>query len=359
MNPVTAINNRYQVFYKKFRALYRTFSNRKWAIRHSTGKTLTAAQKKEIKDFYRPYHSVSTLFHEYYTEKTGVYSVNYLPNDLYINYIDSFYNDAKKAVVLENKCYFQKMFPDVKQPEMVCYRMNRFWYVPSGERVGFAEIEKAVAAEKTVVVKQAAGSSGGHAVSFLDNNSEHYLTDFASTVAAIPDDIVVQRPIMQHEKLSALNSSSVNSLRIVSLLRKDDVKVYSVVLRMGVAGMRVDNESSGGINCGVREDGTLRSEAHIKETGKSYRSHPSSGVVFEGYAIPSFDRVIDTVKRMHPQIPHFRLVSWDFTVDEAGDPVFIEANLNCGGLHINQINNGPLFGEDTKQILDEVFHKSK
>ena len=283
MNPVTAINNRYQVFYKKLRALYRTYSTRKWATRHSAGKTLTAAQKKEIREYYRPYHSVSTLFHEYYTEKTGVYAVNYLPNDLYINYIDSFYNDAKKAVVLENKCYFQKMFPDVKQPEMVCYRLNRFWYTPAGERVGFAEIEKAVASEKTVVVKQAAGSSGGHAVSFLDNNSEHYLADFASTVAAIPDDIVVQRPIVQHEKLSALNSSSVNSLRIVSLLRKDDVKVYSVVLRMGVAGMRVDNESSGGINCGVREDGTLRWEknaayAPCELIEKSPEDYPQLGI---------------------------------------------------------------------------------
>ena len=126
---------------------------------------------------------------------------------------------------------------------------------------------------------------------------------------------------------------------------------------MGIAGMRVDNASSGGVDCGVTENGMLQAVAHSKTNGECYQKHPTSGIKFEGYIIPSYDKVIETVKYMHPQIPHFRLVSWDFTIDEKGDPIFIEANLNCGGLHINQINNGPLFGEDTKQILDEVFGK--
>ncbi len=134
MNPINALNNRYQVVYKKLQAAYRTLSTRRWTRRHSTGAKLTAAQIEEIKAFYRPYHNVTTLFHAYYTEKNGMYSAYYLPSDLYINYIDPYYNNAKKAVVLENKCYFQKMFPDMKQPERVCYRLNRIWYTDQGER---------------------------------------------------------------------------------------------------------------------------------------------------------------------------------------------------------------------------------
>ena len=55
---------------------------------------------------------------------------------------------------------------------------------------------------------------------------------------------------------------------------------------------------------------------------------------------------------------HSYLLRFPFSVDEDGDPVLIEANLNCGGVFINQINNGPLFGDDTKKILDEVFQKA-
>lgn len=356
MDVLTSVDRVYRALIKKLRTAYRTLALRRWVSRHSSGKGLTAEQEKEIKAFFKPYHSVTTRFHAYYTEKTGTYSVNYLPNDLYINYIDAFYNDAKKAVVLENKCYFKKMFPTLKQPEIVCYRLNRFWYTADDERIDFARAECLVAAEQAVVVKQAAGSSGGHDVTFLERGSETDLSAFSKVVSAISDDIIVQRPIRQHPQLAALNSSSVNSLRVVSLLREDDVKVYSSVLRMGVAGMKVDNEASGGVNCGVREDGTLRSDGHTKDSGKCYQTHPTSGVRFEGYPIPSYDKVIAAVEKAHPLIPHFRLVSWDFTVDEQGDPVFIEANLNCGGLHINQINNGPLFGDDTRQVLNEVFH---
>ncbi len=35
----------------------------------------------------------------------------------------------------------------------------------------------------------------------------------------------------------------------------------------------------------------------------------------------------------------------------------IEANLNQGELDFHQLNNGPLFGEDTIKVLDEVFGK--
>lgn len=56
-------------------------------------------------------------------------------------------------------------------------------------------------------------------------------------------------------------------------------------------------------------------------------------------------------------MPHFRLISWDFAVDIDHEPVMIEANLRYGELDFHQLNNGPLFGKDTRKILDEVFGK--
>ena len=52
---------------------------------------------------------------------------------------------------------------------------------------------------------------------------------------------------------------------------------------------------------------------------------------------------------------HFRLVAWDVTIDEQGEAVLIEANLTLGGINDVQMCSGPLFGKDTKKILDEVF----
>ena len=56
-------------------------------------------------------------------------------------------------------------------------------------------------------------------------------------------------------------------------------------------------------------------------------------------------------------IAHFRLVSWDIAIDDKKEAVLIECNLSLGGSDDVQVVNGPFFGEWTKQVLDEVYHK--
>lgn len=80
-------------------------------------------------------------------------------------------------------------------------------------------------------------------------------------------------------------------------------------------------------------------------------------MIFDGFKIPSFDKACDLVRKAHPIIAHFRLVSWDIAIDQNGEALLIEANMRKGGLNLLQFNNGPLFGDLTKKILDEVFGK--
>ena len=93
--------------------------------------------------------------------------------------------------------------------------------------------------------------------------------------------------------------------------------------------------------------------------GERVEVHPTTGLKFDGYEIPSFDRVIELVKKAHPMVPHFRSVSWDVAISENGSPILIEGNLCRGGIDLLQLSNGPLYGEDTKKILDEVFEKKR
>lgn len=170
-------------------------------------------------------------------------------------------------------------------------------------------------------------------------------------------DVIVQRPLSQCEELANLNRSSINTIRVLSLLRLDgSVKIYSCVLRMGIGDSKVDNNSRGGINCGICENGRLKDIAYNKK-GDKFITHPTSNIKFDEIQIPNFDKVIEKVKILHPLIPHFRLVSWDIAIDKMNEPVLIEANFRYGGLTLHQLNNGPLFGDDTREILDEVFSK--
>ena len=66
---------------------------------------------------------------------------------------------------------------------------------------------------------------------------------------------------------------------------------------------------------------------------------------------------IDAVYKRFKKIKHFRLVSWDIAFDKKDQPLLLEANLHYGELDFHQLNNGPIFGDDTIKILEEVFSK--
>ncbi len=126
---------------------------------------------------------------------------------------------------------------------------------------------------------------------------------------------------------------------------------------MGINGSKVDNASSGGITVGIKNNGQLRDDA-FTATGVRYpKMHPDSKVEFASIVIPNFEKIKDLISKLHAYLPQFRLLSWDIALDEEDVPIFVEVNMASGELDFHQLNNGPIFGDDTKEILNEVFGK--
>lgn len=321
-------------------------------------KKLTNEQKQKIKEFYKPYKNITTDFHEFYYQKTGKFYENYLPDDLYYNDIDMYFNNWNSAAVLDNKCFYSRMFTKIKQPDTVAYRINNFWYDKEMNIINETEVINKIQKENGVFIKLAIDSAGGKGVQHIAN-TQNAKAEFLAFVSQTDKDIIIQKAIQQHPVLTSLNASSVNTIRILSLLTEEGAKVYSAILRMGVNNSKVDNASSGGITVGIDENGKLKNVAYFVN-GEKYDKHPTSGMEFSNIKIPQFNEMKEMVIKNHPLIPHFRLVSWDIALDKNEDIVLIEVNLKYGELDFHQLNNGPLFGKDTKKILDEVFlHKKK
>ncbi len=317
---------------------------------------LTKEQKKEIKDFYSKYGKVSWEFHNFYLEKTGIFDVNYIPDDIYYTKIGRFYDDYLASTIVDNKCDYPRLFPGVSQPKLVACKKGGYWFV--GDQImSFEQAIDILQEEESLFIKSATSSCGGQGVKFIEKNQcEDYRQKIKDVIERMNGDIAIQQPIVQHSDFGKLNESSVNTLRILSILRNGEVKIYSSVIRIGAAGAKVDNSCSGGMSVGITEEGKLKEYAYYF-SGQRFTSHPDNGIVFKGYQLPSFDKAKELVKKAHLCIPHFKMVSWDIAIGEDGEPVLIEANLADGAANFHQLNNGPLFGDDTKEILDEVFNK--
>lgn len=318
---------------------------------------LSREQEDEIKRFFAPYKRVTPIFHNFYTEANGQYSKYYIPDDIYYSYIDPFYNDWTEARYLDNKCLYPELFCGVEQARTFASRSNGIWTDGDLKLVSPDEIGRRLDSNDRIFAKVAIESNGGSGVFYLADPEQR--KRFFKLAENRDIDFVLQYPIVQHPGMARLNPSSVNTVRILSYLDESGVKIYSSIVRMGRNGSKVDNASSGGITCGIDADGRLKKYAYNDFAVERFDAHPDTGTVFEGYPVPGIDGVFDAVRTLHPRIPHFRLISWDFAVDEEMRPVLIEVNLRYGGLDFHQINNGPVFGEDTEKILAEVFGEPK
>lgn len=306
--------------------------------------------------FWKKYKKISPKWGWYYASKNGIEDPRYIPNDLYYTKIDQHFNNRKLGWGFNDKNYYSLIFPGVRQPETVVRKIGGLL---EDEHYGLLTKEAALASicqNDEVVCKPTLESGSGRSIQFWNTR-----TDRDKIKAFIDDanekDWIIQKIIKQHSELNKVHATSINTLRIVSILMQDGVYVLSSNLRMGSGGGRIDNVTAGGISAGINPDGTLKKYATAYFSGERFERHPSSGLVFEGFVVPGYQKAVGMVKSIHTLIPHFRLVSWDIAICEDGEPMLIEANMRKGGINLNQFNNGPLFGDMTERVLDEVFGK--
>jgi len=317
---------------------------------------LDSEQIKLVRDFFSPYKSISLAGHIFYTKKTGVFSQYYIPDSLWYAYIDPHFNPRRQAKVMDSKLLYSRMLiggGKIKHPHTIAYRVNGYWLSGTFRPISIEEIASCAMGSSAIFIKQSEDSAGGHGVIYYDCAGG--VENLVHLLRSIQMNVVIQSGIQQHTQMARLNSSSVNTIRILTHLTLDgQVKVRSVVVRMGRNGSHVDNASSGGITVGIDSVGRLKAKAY-DVGGCCYEEHPNSHVKFSEVVIPSYEDLLDEVKLMHWQLPQFRLLSWDLAINQEAMPILIEVNMHSGQLDFHQLNNGPVFGEDTESVLDEIF----
>lgn len=175
------------------------------------------------------------------------------------------------------------------------------------------------------------------------------------------ENLIFQETVKQSKETAKLHPDSLNTIRIMTLIIDGEVKVLPwCAFRMGIGKSKVDNASFGGIYCKIEEDGTLSNFAY-DALGNRFNKHPDGGDFFN-VKFAFMDKVKKLVKEAAQRFPHFRLTGWDIAISEENEPIIIEANLTMSGMDVIETICGPLFGEYTEKVLEEVFlkkHKKK
>ncbi|WP_439565601.1 sugar-transfer associated ATP-grasp domain-containing protein [Microcella sp.] len=140
--------------------------------------------------------------------------------------------------------------------------------------------------------------------------------------------VLLEEFLTQHPEMARLNTSSVNTLRIVTYLNDaGEVTTLARVLKMGNGG-DVDNFSDGGMYTMLDEQGVAH-HAAFDGSGRVFREHPLTGTSIVGFAVPNWGAVRSLVDALAREVPEIRYVGWDIAITPEGAAV-IEGNYNTG-----------------------------
>lgn len=276
----------------------------------------------------------------------------YIPDDLWFGRIIPHYNNLIFAKALQDKGMFSLLFPEIRQPETLVKNSAGVYYDENWALLTPEQAFRHCVGHGRVIVKPTIYTGQGHNIRFFDSDALSP-QEIGTILASYGSNFIVQKKLEQHPALASLNASSVNSIRVITMLRDDGVHVLTACLRVGGSESEIDNCSQGGFAYTIRPDGTLTNRGFSHSDRQwFYTDTLPTGAPIDQFSIPSYDRIIDAVSKLAARMGHFRIIGWDISVAPDGEPVFIEFNVIPGQ---NQECDGPTFGDLTDRILEEVF----
>ena len=135
---------------------------------------------------------------------------------------------------------------------------------------------------------------------------------------------IVEDKVIQHPAIAALCPTSVNTIRVATMLGDKKEGIVYAYIRIG-NGKVMDNVDCGGMAAPVDIETGVITGVGANKAGETYEIHPMTGTKIPGTQIPYWEDVKAMCLDAMHAVPQVRFVAWDVAITEDG-PVFIEGN---------------------------------
>lgn len=134
----------------------------------------------------------------------------------------------------------------------------------------------------------------------------------------------IEEIIKQHPEVSKIYPDSVNTVRVVTILKNGKAHIICTYLRIG-NGKEIDNFNTGGIVAPVNEITGEVIGKGVDRNKNVYERHPKTGVEINGFKLPDWDKAMQMCKEAAKVIPQIGYVGWDVCFTPDG-PALVEGN---------------------------------
>ena len=223
---------------------------------------------------------------------------------------------------MNDKAYWHYFDDKATFNELFKSEVNRDW-MKIEEDMDINELEQFIAMHNTFIAKPIEGSSG---VGIARYECREWLDKPQALLRELlnGDVGIIEECVIQHPEMAKLCPTSVNTIRIATLLGDKKEGVVYAFLRIG-NGKVMDNVDCGGMAARVDlKTGTLLTVGADK-AGNTFTEHPITHTPIIGFVIPHFEKAMEMCMEASKKIPQMRFIAWDVAITEQG-PVFIEGN---------------------------------
>lgn len=309
--------------------------------------------KKEIDAYWKKYNlNVSGEWHRFYYAVSGIEDVRFIGNDLYYSKIIYKLNRSELCLAYEDKNRYDVLFGErLNMPETIVRNINGTLYDKKYNIISENKAVDLLLSIPKFIVKPTIGLGGGKGISVVNNGDLRNKTLVLDIIRK--RDVVIQKFINQHPILSKYNTTTVNTIRVMTLLWKGEVHILAAYFRVGYEGM--DYVECHTYKMNIFEDGSLGRVVNDHEGYRKPNENHKYADLNKQTKLPCISKIFEIVKNEHIKLGYFKLIGWDFTVDDKGEPVFIEINTSWPAIDSIQMVKGPVFGELTDEIAEYVF----
>jgi len=327
----------YWVRDKEFRASYNNYIKDNHSVKSST---IVRKELDLIRKYWGcpPYHYYR--YKLYLKKLSEAELLDYIPPYYYYNiYWESRHIGLDKSKY-ESKFFQHKLFEkyDIPAIEIIARKIHGNLINVNNEpiTINFLIEEQLKTDDDALFFKPEYGRGGNGIVKLTKKSGNLQLNDQAISIENIlpslsqDEDYLIQNRFVQSKKMAEINEYSVNTLRVYSQRKGNEILIPACILRMGVNNSFVDNFAQGGIiNIIDVENGNLSEYAESNKVDVKYYEHPRTKYVFSGKKVENWDEIKSKIKEFSSYLTACNEIGWDVAISETGFKI-LEINIRFG-----------------------------
>lgn len=280
----------------------------------------------------------------------GEFKEGWMPTNFYYEFvlpnIDGIFSEQSEMKPLTKKILDTNKLPDL------LYAHNGFFIEPANyEIISNDEAYDYLFGKNNSVIFKSNSSAQGKGIQFY--SKEEWDTEKFKRQSG-----VFQKIIQQHSFFSNIFPHPGATIRLTTVLDKNGkAHVCGAYLRLGR-----DNDSE--ISTHIQSFNAIKIAIDV-ETGElspmgyfpnwlSTKTHPDTGVAFEGLKVPNMKEACSEVEKLHNRFPFVQSIGWDVTVNNEDQIEIMEWNTGANSIVFIEAVQGPCF----KDLLELATGKT-